>query len=127
MPNSGVDSLPDQISFELSDRGDNCEKRLTKRTGGVNVFLVGDELYAERAEFFEREQQMLGASSEAVKAPNHDGVELPLTCVGHEFVKFGTRVLRSGMADVDVLADDSETPSRAVRPEVAHLHIAALV
>ncbi|MGB9233870.1 MAG: hypothetical protein WCC04_05610, partial [Terriglobales bacterium] len=47
MPNSGVHSFPNQISFELSDRGDDREKRLTKRAGGVDIFSVRDEFYAK--------------------------------------------------------------------------------
>src|ERR1019366_5170216 len=39
----------------------------------------------------------------------------------------GREVLRPRLADVDVLANDGEPPSGAVRSQVTHLHITALV
>ena len=72
MPDARVDSLSDQVPLQLRDGRHNREKCLAQRTGRVDVLLVGDELHTELAEFFEREQQMLCASSEAVEAPDHD-------------------------------------------------------
>ena|SRR5208282_1309835 len=127
MPNSRVDPLPDQVALKLGNSRDDREKRLTEWTGGVNVFLVRDELDAERAEFFEREQEMLGASSKAVKAPNEDGVKLPLACVGHQVVQPWSRILSAGFAHVDIFSEDFEFPRGAVGSQVAQLEVAALI
>src|SRR5208283_5524100 len=42
-------------------------------------------------------------------------------------VQFRTRVLRPGLADVNVLAADGEAASGAVGSQVTHLHVTALV
>ena len=127
MPNSRVYPLPDQVPLQLGNRRDYREKRLTKRTAGVNVFLVGDELDTEGAEFLQGEQQVFRASSKAIKAPYHNGIKLPFTSVGHECVEFWPRVLSARFAHVDIFSEDFEFPRGAIGSQVAQLKVAALI
>src|ERR1019366_2712868 len=127
MANPGVDALPDQVSFQLGDRRDYREKRLPQRTARIDIFLVADELNAQRAELLQRQQQVLGASCKAVEAPDDDGVELPLTRVGYQAIQLWPRVFGAGFAYVDVFSKDFEFPRRAVSSQIAELEIAALV
>jgi hypothetical protein len=53
VPNTGVDPFSDKVTLQLSDGRHNCEKRLPKRAARVDVFLVADELDAERPKFLE--------------------------------------------------------------------------
>src|SRR6266403_1413050 len=56
---------------------------------GVHVLLVADELDAERPKFLHRQEAVLGGTSEPIKAPYHDCVELPLAGIVHQFIKLG--------------------------------------
>ncbi len=63
-------------------------KRLP-RTAGVHVLLVAVELDAERPKFLQRQETVLGGTSEPIKAPYHVCVELPLAGIVHQFIKLG--------------------------------------
>ncbi len=70
---------------------------------------------------------MFRAAGEPIKAPHHDYVKLPLPGVVHQYIKFGSRVFRAGLAHINVFANEIKSPSRAVGPQIAHLQLAALV
>ena len=86
VPNPGADPLADEVTLKLGDSGNDCEQRLPQRAGRVNVLLIRDELNTEGAKFLECQQQMFGRPGETVKAPDHDGIELPLASIGHQVV-----------------------------------------
>jgi len=80
-------ALPYQIAFKLCDRSHNGKQRLPQRAAGVDVFLIADELDAERTELLKRQQQVFRASGESIKTPDDNRIELPLSCIGHQFIQ----------------------------------------
>jgi hypothetical protein len=54
IPNPGSYPLTNQITLQLSDGRNDGEERLTQRTARIYVFLITDEMNAERPKFFLR-------------------------------------------------------------------------
>lgn len=53
IPYTCAHALSNQVALKLSDGGHNCEKCLSERTAGIDVFLVANELDTERPKFLQ--------------------------------------------------------------------------
>jgi len=80
---AGSNPLTDEVAFKLRHRRYDREQRLPERRCRVDVFLIRDELNAERTKLFKSEQQMLSAPGKAVKSPDQDAIEATLPRVIH--------------------------------------------
>nr|GEX01774.1 zinc-type alcohol dehydrogenase-like protein [Tanacetum cinerariifolium] len=60
---TGAHALADERALKLGQRGHDVENQLARGRGGVDVFLVGDEVHAQALEFLQRVDQRLGAAA----------------------------------------------------------------
>ena len=74
--------------------------RWTRR---VDALAERDEADTERVKLVEQQDQMTEVSTEAVKTPAHENVELTALRVGHEPVEGWTPVLRPAHPTIDIL------------------------
>jgi hypothetical protein len=70
---------------------------------------------------------MFGGAGEPIKTPHDNHIKLPLASVIHEFVKFRARVFCTGLADINVFADQIKSSGRAVSPKITDLKLTTLV
>lgn len=47
VPNTSTNALANEVTLQLSDSGNNCEKCLPQGAARINIFLVADELDTE--------------------------------------------------------------------------------
>jgi hypothetical protein len=104
-----------------------CKERLTKRTARVYVFVVADELNAERPKFLQCQKQVLGGAGESVKAPHLDCFEPALAGVLHEPVKLRPGLLCTRPTRINIFASGLQGSRRAIGSQIAELKLTTLV
>jgi hypothetical protein len=65
----------------------HLEHRLASRCRGVETLLVEEEVDVQRMQLGEEADQVLQAAAEAIDAPGHDDVELPLGSIPAKPIK----------------------------------------
>jgi hypothetical protein len=111
---SSTHAFADQVALKLRHGRNYREDRLPKRAGSIEIFLKADELYAQSTEFFKCNKKMAAGSRQPIESPNQNCVKFPLASVGHHLVQLGTVVFGTGLAHVNILADDNQLTGRAV-------------
>ncbi len=68
----------------MGKRCEDAEDEFSLWGRGVDVLLVGDEVYAEVSELVEGVDEGLGRAGESVVSPDEDDVHLALACIVEE-------------------------------------------
>jgi hypothetical protein len=83
----GCHTFQDYSALELCHGGHDRVNRFPHWRAGVEAFLLRNEIDSERAELFERENQLLYASSETVEWPGYYGIKNAAAGVCHPSVR----------------------------------------
>lgn len=105
---AGLDSLGDDVAFELGHGADDGEHCFAQGSRGVDVFPIGDKVDAEGFKFLEGVDEVLRASGKPVEPPNEDRVELALAGFVHEEVELGAGGNGAGDSVIDVFLVEGE-------------------
>src|SRR5262245_26032984 len=112
---AGTDALGDHLTFEGREHAEHAEHRATRRRARVQLLAVEIEVDPERVNFREERDEVLQRAAEAVDAPCHDDVELPLSSIAEQAVELGSAAPTLGTTDAAVLVDADDLVAHAGR------------
>jgi hypothetical protein len=124
---SGPHSFFDKVGLKFSDGRNQGNEQPPNSSIGCDVLPPRDELDAERVQFINDTEEVLGRTCHAVKGSDDENIKRTLSAIAEHGVEAGTPSLGTTYTYIGEFSDDLKATLSSELPEVIKLIVHTLV